>query len=91
MSPYHVLDDEIRNIDSSGIGSLDVVSFLAVGRSQISSKKTKDFFDLDLMNSKSNSCRMKIHLEYLPPNNCDDNMCVMGLQLETTIVLRSSM
>jgi len=36
---------------------------------QISSMNTRDFFDLDLMSSKSNSCKMMIHFEYLTPSN----------------------
>ena len=68
-SPYLGSDDLIRNRDSSGIDGSDVVAVLSEGRSQRSSAKTKDFFDLDLMNSKSNSCKMTIHFEYFPPSN----------------------
>ena len=68
-SPYQGLDDLIRNRDSSRIDGSDVVAVLSEGRSQRSSAKTKDFFDLDLMNSKSNSCKMTIHFEYFPPRN----------------------
>lgn len=91
MYPYHELNDEIKNNDSFRIESLDVISFSELGRLQINLVKTRDFFDLDLMNSKSNSCRMKIHLDYLTPSNCHDMMYVMGLQSETTIVLWSMM
>ena len=68
-SPYQGLDDPIRNKDSSGIDGSDVVAILSEGRSQRSSAKTKDLFDLDLMNSKSNSYNMTIHFEYFPPSN----------------------
>ena len=66
-SPYQGLDDPIRNKDSSGIDGSDIVAVLSEGRSQSSSAKTKDFFDLDLMNSKSNSYKLTIHFGYFPP------------------------
>ena len=66
-SPYQGSDDSIRNKDSSGIDSSDVVAVISEGKSQRSSAKTKYFFDLDLMNSKSNSYKMTIHFEYFPP------------------------
>ena len=50
--PYQGSDDPIRNIVSPGIDGFDVVVVLLERRSQRSSTKTKDFFDLDLMNSK---------------------------------------
>ena len=68
-SPYQGLYDPIKNRDSSGIDGSDVVAVLSQGRLQRSSAKTKDFFDLDLMNSKSNSYKMTIHFEYFPPRN----------------------
>ena len=68
-SPYEGSDDPIRNRDLSGINGSDVVSVLLERRSHRSSAKTKDFFDLDLINSKSNSCKMTIHFEYFPPSN----------------------
>ena len=67
--PYQGSYDLIRNRDSSRIDGSDIVAVLSQGRSQRSSAKTKDFFDLDLMNSKSNSYKMMIHFEYLPPKN----------------------
>ena len=67
--PYQGSDDPIRNKELSGIDGSDVVALLSEGRSQRSSAKTKDFFDLDLMNSKSNSYKMTIHFEYFPPRN----------------------
>ena len=60
-SSYQGLDDPIINRDSFGIDGFDVVAVLSKGRSQRSSAKTKDLFDLDLMNSKSNSCKIKIN------------------------------
>ena len=68
-SPYQGSDDPIQNRDSSIIDGSDVVSVLSEGRLQRSSEKTKDFFDLDLMNYKSNSLKMNIHFEYFPPRN----------------------
>ena len=68
-SPYQGSDNPIRNIDSSGIDGSDIVSILLQGRSQRSSAKTKELFDLDLINSKSNSSKMTIHFEYSPPSN----------------------
>ena len=67
--PYQGSNDPIRNRDSLGIDGSDIVVVLSEGRSQRSSAKTKDFFYLDLMNSKSNSYKMKIHFEYSPPSN----------------------
>jgi hypothetical protein len=66
ISPYHDSEELIRKSDSSGMVSSVKLSVVGEGRSQINSVKTKDFLDLDLSNSKSNSCRMKIHLEYFP-------------------------
>ena len=66
-SPYQGSDDPIRNRDLSGIDGSDIVVVLLEGRSQRSSKKAKDLFDLDFMNSKSKSCKMTIHFEYFPP------------------------
>ena len=54
-SPYQGSDDLIRNRDSSGIDGSGVVAVLSEGRSHRSLAKTKDYFDLDLINSKSNS------------------------------------
>ena len=65
--PYQGSDDLFGNRDSSEIDGSDVVGILSEGRSQRCSAKTKDFFDLDLMNSKSNSCKMTIHFESPPP------------------------
>ena len=67
--PYQGSDDLIKNRDSLGIDGSDIVAVLSEGRSQRSSAKNKDIFDLDLMNSKSNSCKMTIHFEYFPHSN----------------------
>jgi len=60
---------KIRNRYSSKIDAYDVKSLEDEGRSQSNLAKTRDFFDLDLMNSKSNSCKITIHLVYFPSNN----------------------
>lgn len=52
MSPYYRSDDEIKTNDLLGIESSEVDSEIGEGRSHISSMKTNDFFNLDLMNSK---------------------------------------
>ena len=65
----HNSHNAIRNKDSSGMDGSVVDSVLLEGRSEVSSVNTKYFFDLDLMNSKSNSCKMMIHFEYFPPRN----------------------
>ena len=39
------------------------------GREKINLAKTSDFLDLVVVNTKLNSCRMTIHLEYFHPNN----------------------
>ena len=68
-SPYQGLDDPIRNRDLSRIDGSDVVAVVSEERSHISSAKTKDFFDLNLMNSKSNSYKMTINFEFFPHIN----------------------
>ena len=67
--PYQGSDDLIRSRESSRIDGSIVVTVLLEGRSQRISTKTKDFFDLDLMNSKSNSYKTTIHFKYFPPSN----------------------
>lgn len=67
--PYHGSDVEIRKNDSSRMESSDVDVASREGRPHISSKRTKDSFNFDLMNSRLNSWRRKIHLDYFPPNN----------------------
>ncbi len=74
ISPYHGSLDDIRNKDSSMIDALDVESLDDDGKSHSNSAKTRDFFDLDFMNSRSNSCKIAIHFEYFPPRNCRDNI-----------------
>lgn len=69
MSPYHASDDKIRNRDSSKIDGSTYESMEVEGRSQSNSAKTNDFFDLDLMNSKSNSYKITFHFEYFPSSN----------------------
>ena len=67
ISPYHRSPEDIRNKFSSTIASLDVASLDDDGRSHSNSANTKAFFDLDFLNSRSNSCRIAIHFEYFPP------------------------
>ena len=74
ISPYHGLLEDIRNKDSSRIVSSDVSSLDDDERSHGNSAKTRDFFDLDFVNSRSNYCRIAIHFEYFPPSNCRDNI-----------------
>ena len=50
--PYQGSDDPIKNKDLSEIDGSEIVGVLSKGRSQRSSAKTKDFFDLDLVKSK---------------------------------------
>ena len=59
----------IRSIVSSGICSVKSVEVLTDERAQINSAKMSDFFELAAVNSKSNSYRITIHLDYFPPNN----------------------
>jgi len=74
ISPYHRSLEDIRNKDSSTIVVLDVESLDDDGKSHSNSVKTRAFFDLDFMNSISNSCQTAIHFEYFPPRNCRDKM-----------------
>ena len=64
--PYHGSVVLIRNKNSFENESLGSNSIKAQGRSHMSLTKTKDFFDVDLENSKSNSYIMTIHQDYLP-------------------------
>lgn len=74
ISPYHGSLEDIKNKDSSMIVALDFESLDDDGRSHRNSAKTRAFIDLDFMNSISNSCKISIHLEYLPPSNCRDKI-----------------
>ena len=69
ISPYQGLRVIIRNSVSSGMHSSEPHDAESEGREKIKSAKTNDFFDLAVVNSKSNSWRMKINIEYFPPNN----------------------
>ena len=66
--PYQGSVVLIRNMNSSGNESLGSDFVEAEGRSHMSSAKTKDFFDVALANSRSNSYSMTILQEYLPPS-----------------------
>ena len=66
-------------------------SVFGEGSRHISSAKTSDFLDFAFSNSRSNSWRITIHLEYFPPSTCFVRMCCMGLQSDITVVFRSKM
>ena len=91
MSPYQGSDELIRNKDSSGNEFLAVCLWSTRGRSVTSSANTNDYLDLEVMNSKSNSLRITIHLEYLPPRVRRDSMYCMGLVLDTIVVVHIRM
>ena len=80
ISPYQGLMVVIRNKDSSVIGCSTTVFVLVLRKSHISSTNTNDFFDLDFSNSKLNSYRITIHLEYFPPSNYLVKIYIIGLQ-----------
>jgi hypothetical protein len=73
--------------DSSGNKSSTMFFVSMHGRSHISSTNTDYFLYLAHSNSKSNSWRITIHLEYFPPNNWCVRMCCIGLQSEITVFL----
>lgn len=50
ISPYHGSDGFIKKNESSRTELSDVISVLEASNSQISSAKTKDVFELNLMN-----------------------------------------
>jgi hypothetical protein len=89
MSPYQGSDESMRNKYSSGNESCTTDSSKARGRSVINSAKIKDFLDLGVENSRSNSCSRMIHLEYLPPNIWHDKIYCIGFASETTVVVQS--
>ena len=74
ISPYHRSLEDIKNKYSSTIVALDVELLDDDGRSHSNFAKIKAFFDLDFTNSKSNSYKIAIHLEYFPPSNCRDKI-----------------
>ena len=81
----------MRKSISSGIWSSECEGAESVGREHIRSAKTSDLVDLAVVNSKSNSYRIMIHLEYFPPSNFLERIYVMGLQSETTVIVRKRM
>jgi hypothetical protein len=89
ISSYQMSSELIKKRDSLGKESSATFAVSVEGRSHINSTKTKDFLDLTHSNSKSNSWRIIIHLEYFPPNNFRVRICCMGLQLEIIVVLRN--
>jgi hypothetical protein len=92
ISPYHGSEELIRKRDSSGIKySIQTLSFQKREGHKSTQQKLRDFLDLDFSNSKSNSYRIKIHLEYFPPSTWRVKICCMGLHSEITVVLWSRM
>jgi hypothetical protein len=89
MYPYNMSLELIRKRDSSRKESSTTVYVSMEGRSHINSTKTKDFFDLARSNSKSNSWRIIILLEYFPPNNFHVRICCIGLQSQMMVVMRN--
>ena len=81
----------MRKSVSSDIWSSECEGAESVGREHIRSVKTSDLVDLAVVNSKSNSCRITIHLDYFPPSNCLERIYVMGLQSGTTVIVRNRM
>jgi hypothetical protein len=67
MSPYQGSDDKTRKMCSSANESTWIMSSSNRGKLDINSTKTSDFLDLAEAKSRSNSCKMKIHLLYFPP------------------------
>ena len=74
ISPYHGSRVLIKKNISSGIYSSGRDERESEGRKQIKSAKTNDFFELEIVNSKSNSWRMTIHFDYFHPRNFRDNI-----------------
>jgi len=52
------------------------------GREKINSAKTNDFLDLEVVNTKLNSWRMTIHLEYFPPQQLTSQDVGHGVAFE---------
>jgi hypothetical protein len=82
ISPYHGSEELIRKRDSSRIESYATFFVSVEGRSQINLEKTKDLFDLVVSNSKSNSYRITIHLDYFPPSTSLFRTCCLGSKPE---------
>ena len=74
ISPCRGLRVLIKKRISSEILSSDLDERESVGREKMRSEKRNNFFDLEVVNSKSNSWRMKIHFEKFPPSNYRDKM-----------------
>jgi hypothetical protein len=67
MSPYQGLDDKKRKMCLFENESTWITSSSSHRKSDIKSVKTSDFLDFVEGKSRSNSCKMKIHLLYFPP------------------------
>jgi hypothetical protein len=89
MSPYQGSDESMRNKYSLGNESFTTDSSKARGRSIINSVKIKDFLDLGMENSRSNSCSRMIHLEYLPPNIWHEKIYFIRFRSYTIVVVQS--
>ena len=74
ISMYHGSVVLMINNDSSGNESKGSIVSVVQGRSHISSEKTKDFLEVLLENSNSNSWRITIQCEYFPPSTCHVRM-----------------
>ena len=66
VSLYHGSVILMKNNDSSNNESKGYVVLVVRGRSHISSAKTRDFLEVLLANSNSNSWRITIQREYFP-------------------------
>ena len=90
MSPYHGSEESTKYTDSSGNGSWATSLRSILGRFDSNSMKTRDFFALEVVKTKSNFLRTMIHLEYDPPIIFQDRMCRMGFSKVITIVCHSN-
>ena len=70
ISTYHGSVIQMRNNDSLGNESKGSVVSVVQGKSHISSIKMRDFLEVLLVNSNSNSWRITIQHEYFPPSTC---------------------
>ena len=68
ISSYHGSVMLMRNNDSYGNESKGSIVLVVRGRSHISSAKTREFLEILLAISSSNSWRITIQREYFPPS-----------------------
>jgi len=81
MSPYHDSRVLVRNKVSSSICLVKLVGVLANKREQINLATMRDFFDLVVEISKSNSYIIMIHLEYPPPQQLENQYICHGVAI----------